>query len=160
MAITTKTTASYKQLLRFARDLRKEALKDLRKKINVEITELMADGISPTQGGAWHSEYSQRYKRQIAAGKYRGKSISPVNLRLTGKMYRSLSAKSNLSKGTMTLKFNDSEKALKHDKGVGRLPVRRLLPNDGEKFHANIRALIVRSVKNFAVKLAKKASDR
>ena len=158
MAIITKTTTTYKQLLSYANKLRRESLKDLKNKLKPEILELMQDGISPTQGGEWYPEYSERYKRGILSGKYK-KSISPVNLKLTGKLHRSLKVKTNVKSGTITLKFTD-DKAAKHDKGLGVLPVRQLLPNSGQRFHANIRLLIDRTVKNFAIRLAKKASDR
>ena len=162
MAIITKTTSSYKELLSYAKKLRKLSLKFLKKKIPNEIRQLMEDGISPTQGGEWKPDYSQRYINQINKGKGRGfgrKTISPVNLKLTGKMHRSLRAKVKVTKGIITLEFKDAEKAQGHDKGLGHLPKRRLLPNDGEKLHSSIRLLILQIVKNVSKKLEKSASD-
>ena len=159
MAITTTTTKTYKQFLSYAKKLRREVVLDLRDKLKTEVLELMEDGISPTQGGAWEPEYSQKYKSQIVAGKYPGKTISPVNLKLTGKLYRSLKSTAKIVAGTITLRFTDS-KAKQHDEGLGHLPKRRLLPNDGERFQASIRTLLTRSVENFSIKLAKRSSDR
>ena len=159
MPITTTTTKSYKQFLRFAKEARKRAVLSIKAKFPDEVLELLEDGTSPTQEGPWEAEYSERYKRLIADGKYPGKTISPVNLKLKGKLYKSLKSKQNVAKGRITFTFTD-KKAVAHDKGLGHLPKRRLFPESNEKLHANLRKIVAQSTINPVLKLAKLASDR
>lgn len=126
-----------------------------------EILGLLKIGTSPTQGGKWKETYSKRYELEIIAGKRGAKTISPVNLKLTGKLYSSLSTKSKQPKdaAVTTFSFKDAKKARKHDQGRRGMPVRRLLPNSRESFHTNINLAIVRVLEKTLRKYAKKASD-
>lgn len=159
MPITTKTSKTYKELLKFDRGVRRRAVANINKEFPQEVLELLRDGISPTQGGEFKSNYSELYKKLIAAGVYGSKTISPVNLKLSGKLYKSLTSKQTPAKGRISFTFRD-KKAKKHDKGEGHLPVRRLFPEKGEALHANLRQIIARSVRKAVKTVAKRSSDR
>lgn len=69
--------------------------------------------------------------KKISRERYGDKKQSPVNMELSGDMLDSLTF--NTSKGV--LGFSD-KKAKWHNEGEGKLPVRRLLPNNpGERFN-------------------------
>lgn len=86
------------------------------------------------------------------------KSISPVNMRLEGNMFRSFIVKvktlstSVVVNGLTLLIGYEDPKAEYHNEGAGQLPERRLLPNKaGEKFNRRIntkvRELLTKSVR-------------
>ena len=159
MAITTKLTGGTKRLNFMARQLRSLALADIKEKFPPEVKELMQDGISPTRGVQWPVPYSARYIQEIQRGKYSGKTISPVNLKLTGKLYKSLKAKVRATEGTIVFEFKDP-KAAKHDKGVRPLPKRQLFANKGQLLHPNLTLIITQSAKDALKKVAEIYSDR
>ena len=159
MAITTKTNKTYKQLLGFVKKVNILAVDNLKKNYPGEVLELLEDGISPTRGGKWASTYSQRYIKEIKKGKYTGKTIQPVNLKLTGRMYRSLKATAVPAAGKYTIEFTDP-KAKIHDQGLEGKPVRRLFPNSGEALHPNLTVIITQSYRIAAAAVAKLASDK
>ena len=160
MPIKTKYSQSYKDFKAFAKVARRVAAHEVAKDLGSEILELLEDGISPTKKGKFKKTYSNRYIQAIINGNYGGdKTISPVNLKLSGQMYSCLKSDWVPYSGRIRLKFTDPV-AKKHDKGLDGKPVRRLLPNTGEKFHINIQRFIVRRVKKVVAILAKIASDR
>ena len=159
MPIVIKTSATYKRFLRFAREARKQAVNKIASKFPAETLDLLKDGISPTQGGKFKNTYSESYIKLIGDGKYPGKTISPVNLRLHGKLYNSLRTRKLIRLGIVTLRFADV-KAAGHDKGLGHLPVRRLFPESDEVLHVNLRNIVARSTEDAVLKLAKLSSDR
>jgi len=104
-------------------------------RIITEETKRMVDaGISPVKGKGRFKKYSESYSKQIKRGKVQGKSTRPVNLKVTGKMMKSLEYK-KITNGVRIL-FTD-EKALYHNKlGAGKSKVkRRIMPIDeGEEY--------------------------
>lgn len=114
------------------------------------ILDLIKKGISPTSSGRF-VKYSQGYINAIkgvakfttrsgedvefrapgSKGLGVGKRQSPVNMNLSGDMLDSLT----FNTSTGMLGFSD-KKAKWHNEGEGKLPVRRLLPNNpGERFN-------------------------
>ena len=91
-------------------------------------------GYSTNPTGRKYKKYSDSYKDQIRKGRVRGKSsVTPVNLKATGKMRRSLKGRPTL-KGILL--FYTSPIAKYHnDLGAGRSKVvRQILPRDEQKF--------------------------
>ena len=163
MPIETKIDNTLKKFLRNnVKDIQLDAQREIGPAVSKEILELLSDGISPTQNGKFKQNYSERYLKAIARGKYPGKTISPVNLKLTGSLYGSLVYKTKVLKTSVktTFRFRKRKRAKQHDEGLDGLPVRRLLPNKGEAWHTNINLIVVnfltRSVENFA----KRYSDK
>lgn len=77
----------------------------------------------------------------------KGKRISPVNLKVSGKMLSSIRARKTSTSGAkLTIGFTD-EKAEYHNKGTGNLPRRPLLPTVGEKFNKSITSRLQESVR-------------
>ena len=160
MPIKTKYSKSYKNFKAFAHVARRVAAREVAKDLASEILELLEDGISPTKKGKFKKEYSQRYIRAIINGNYGGgKTISPVNLKLSGQMYSSLKASWVTGSGCIRVRFSDPIARI-HDKGLDGKPVRRLLPNNTERFHIKVQRFMVRRVKDVVAVLAKLASDR
>lgn len=163
MPIITKIDKRLKSFLKDElRSIQAEVSAKLGPEVRDEILELLQDGISPTAGGKYKPDYSERYIKGITGGKYPGKTISPVNLKLTGKLYESLvfDVRETKTRISTRLRFRQSKRAKEHDEGLNGLPVRRLLPNKGESWHVNI-ALIVDGVLNNAMrKFVKKYSDK
>ena len=163
MPIITKIDKRLRAFLKNElRDIQAEVSRKVGPEVRDEILELLQDGISPTDGGQFKQDYSQRYIKDIAAGKYTGKTISPVNLKLTGKLYESLVFKVRKTKTRITtqLRFRNRKRAKEHDEGLHGLPVRRLLPNKGESWHVNIALIIDGILTNAMRKFIKKYSDR
>lgn len=159
MPIKTKTTSTYKQFLGYAKKVNILAVDNLKKNVPPEVIELLRDGISPTRNGEWVDVYSQRYDNQIKSGKYPNKTISPVNLHLTGKLYSSLKTTATPARGLFTMRFTDP-KAKIHDQGLQGKPVRRLFPEGSQLLHPNLTLKITQSVRSAAVTVANLVSDR
>jgi len=67
----------------------------------------------------------------------KGKKVSPVNLKVSGELIKSLSAKVSPS-GNVKIEFTD-EKAKYHNEGTDKIPRRAMLPTEsGEKFARSI----------------------
>ena len=113
-------------------------------------------GSSPknTGGGLRYEKYSDSYRSAIKRGSIKGKSQTPRNLTVTGKMLRSI--KSRMTKNYVRVWFT-SPIAKYHDKlGAGKSKViRRMIPDPkkGEKFNAGIRKRIANALRG-AIKLA------
>lgn len=125
----------------------------LNKFIKEEIINSLNRGVSPvsqkdakeknTGGKARFAKYSQSYTDAIKAGRYDDKKQRPVNLKLTGKLHKSI--KSKIFRNYLRVWFSD-KKAKYHDKlGAGKSKViRRLVPDpkENEQFNAGIRRRI------------------
>ena len=104
----------------------------------------MKDGKSPVRRKRW-VKYSQSYIRAILTNpllKALGKRIRPVNLKVSGELWRSLEC---TTKGTQTtIAFTDFLADIHNRQGASRKKViRRMLPtNDGELFNLKITGAI------------------
>ena len=101
-----------------------------------EVDESIARGVSPVKGQGRFKDYSKSYKEQIRKGRFskHQKRLRPVNLKLTGKMRKSLKARVT---ATGIVLFYSSPIAKYHNKlGAGKSKtIRRLLPvEQGEEF--------------------------
>lgn len=95
------------------------------------IVEKILSGKSPVRGGGSFEKYSDSYK------KIKGR-VLPVDMLVTGKMLESVRVKLSGSLRRIEISFK-SKIARYHDRGMGRLPVRKLLPSRrGEAFTNDI----------------------
>lgn len=106
-------------------------------------------GIDPkgTSGKLRYEKYSESYTKAIKRGRHGSKRLSPINMKLSGKMLKSL--KIRINKESVTVWFS-SPIAKYHDKlGAGKKKViRRLLPTTGENFNAGIRKRLVNALRD------------
>lgn len=148
-----------KSIKKFERDAVVEARKsNLDTIIRDEILERIAKGRSPVKNGGNFEKYSDSYKKQIRRRRYPGKSIRPVNLKLSGKMLKSLFVKirSNAARLVYTIGFN-SEIAEYHNDGTNKMPARRLLPTKkGETLAKPILTIIRRILEQSVNRVAKR----
>ena len=158
MPIETKTTRSYKEFLGLAKKFKVLAITSIENDVVDEVLGLLEVGISPTRDGEWKPNYSNMYVGQIQKGKYPSKTISPVNLKLTGALYRSLKTTSKPQLGSLRIEFTD-KKAKDHDQGLKGLPIRRLFPAGNERLHSKLTSFLARRMRSALIKVAKLASD-
>lgn len=119
-----------------------EVAKDELQEIIVE--ENIKLGLSPVQGEGKFERYSESYKDAIKAGRYKefGKSISPVNLKLSGNLLDSFFVK---RKGdSLVVGFSDKLADIHTNQGAGKSKtIRKMLPGDGESFKTSIVTKII-----------------
>ena len=112
-------------------------------KANLEV------GLSPVKGHGRFVGYSESYRKKIMDGEYDhfNKKLRPVNLKLSGEMYKSLSVRS--VKNGVQVSFKDP-KAVYHDRlGAGKSKViRRLLPGKGEQFSKTVIDPVMKKLDN------------
>jgi len=109
------------------------------KSIKKDILNRIASGNSPVAGKGRFEKYSDSYKKQIKS--IPGKQVTPVNLKVTGKMLKSLLIR-NIKNG-ISIIFTDPVAAYHDLLGAGRSKtIRRLLPGKGEKFYQPIQKKI------------------
>lgn len=79
----------------FLKEVNKHMDKAMPPIIKGQIRRLLKDGMSPVKGKRAFKKYSDSYEKDILAGRYNkySKKVSPVNLRLSGELYRSLEVK-------------------------------------------------------------------
>ena len=113
------------------------------------IKKLCLSGQSPVEGRGRFQRYKDTSNypgRIIALDEYPGKTKSPVNLFLSGKMLDAIEAFRS-GKAIRLGIFNDNEaldRAIAHNEGKGKMPRRAFLPTkDGEKFAQTIMRAIV-----------------
>ena len=165
--------------------VRKEFTKDGKnaRDIKKAILEDMSAGVSPVRGERW-KKYSQSYKDVIRGlatfrkgkdGKVRfsptrdqafmdlatiggGKSVSPVNLKLTGTLWKSL--KISTTGRLIIVAFEDALAIIHNQLGAGKSKaIRRLLPTEpNEKFNENITQVVENGVKNAVDIVVKKVN--
>ena len=104
--------------------------------IKKEIQSRIAKGQSPVAGAKAYTKYSDGYKKAITKklGPTFGKKIRPVNLKLSGRMLKSLSVRATI-KGIVVYFTSGIHK---YHNGEGRVR-RATLPLEGEKFKRPIR---------------------
>ena len=131
--------------------------------IKDRITSFLEKGISPvnqrsaklknTGGKNRFIDYSDSYKDTIESGRLEGKRKRPVNLKVSGKLHRSI--KVRRGKDSVSVWFTDT-KAKYHDSlGAGKSKIiRRLLPKTGERWATAIEKTIVSALEK-AIRLSK-----
>lgn len=142
--MAVKVKIDHKELDNLIPKIRREFIKnseaDLERLI---VDESISLGISPVQGEGKFQKYSPSYKEAIKAGRYSGKNISPVNMKLSGDMLNSFFVKKK-SNGII-IGFKDELAEIHTLKGAGKSKViRKLLPlGSGEDFKTSIKKQII-----------------
>ena len=123
-------------------------------KVKQAIVKDIIKGISPVQGGGKWRKYSLGYKKEIRKQKTRRmktaspkKQKTPVNLRLTGGLHRSLSSTAIggfLRNFKLRIQFKNALADIHNRRGAGKSKViRRLLPTkSNEKFNRKINTVL------------------
>ena len=173
MVFKIKLSKGTKNLLdrRTKKGLIPQVRKDFNKKGPVKVKQAivqdMIKGISPVKGKGKWGKYSDSYKEEIdtnTSKKMRDasptKSKTPVNLRLTGKLHRSLkvfSAGGFLRKYRLVVEFNNFLADIHNRRGAGKSKkVRRLLPTEsGEFFNKRVTDVLINELKKSADRIAK-----
>ncbi len=136
-----KIKKNFKDLENLIPKIRKEFLRRSKRELETLIVDnSISKGISPVEGKGKFQKYSKSYKDAIKAGRYAkySKTISPVNMKLSGEMLESFDVKENGN--SLKVSFDHELAEIHNDKGAGQSKViRRLLPNkQGERFKASI----------------------
>ena len=145
MAIDVKIKKDLSKLETLIPDIRKEFLANAQR----ELQELIIDktiklGLSPVEGAGKFKRYSDSYKEAIKAGRYKkfGKSISPVNLKLSGNLLDSFFVKRKSN--ALQIGFDHELADIHTNKGAGKSKViRKMLPRTGESFKESIMTKII-----------------
>lgn len=146
---------------------RKEFAKKGPTKIKQAIVQDMIKGISPVKGGGKWKKYSDGYKKEIRKNKSRRmrsasptKAVTPINLRLTGQLHRSL--KSFFKSKALVIQFKHFLADIHNRRGAGKSKVvRRMLPTkSGEQFNRRINTVIFDQLKKAVDTVAKKFSGQ
>jgi hypothetical protein len=172
MTIEIKTSKKLEKLL--ASSKRKGIIQDIRDEVEKQRTptkfkrEIIRDmnaGISPVQKAGKGKKYSPSYKKAIGTPSLQKKavstkSISPVNLRLSGALHKSLKV---FTKGNaLIVQFNHFLADIHNRLGASKKKVvRRLLPTkQGERFNRNLEGFLFSEIKKAADKVAKQFTGR
>lgn len=167
MTIKTKKSTDFVRGIErkgLLKDIRKNSINKMKREIKPLILNEILRGVSPvskggrspqnTGGRVRYKAYSDSYKKQIE--KMGGKSIRPVNLKVSGNLLASLKAR--VTKKGLTIWFSDF-KAKYHDRiGAGASGViRRMLPSQkGERFNKNISKKIFDIINNAVKRSARR----
>ena len=114
------------------------------------IQERARSGLSPVSGEGRLEKYSDSYKEAIRAGRVKGKTSTKVNMTQTGAMLNSLRKKN--TKDGFTIFFKDI-KAFWHTWGSDTLPVRKLMPSEGEEWSKTVLSPLTELVKKITIDL-------
>ena len=120
----------------------RQAAVELEKQIIKEIE----GGRSPVKAKGRFQRYSDSYRQQIRKNRFSNKRPSPVNLRLTGKLMKSLFIKA-VGTNKIRIGFDNFLADIHNRQGAGKSKtVRRMLPTEiGETFTDNIfKAVLAR----------------
>jgi hypothetical protein len=127
---------------------RKELLEEIGEYIKITMLDMIGDGRSPVTGQEW---------KQLSKDYAKIKGSKEANMDLNGDMLDALDYE--VTKGELYVGWFDSKQAVKaygHTTGMkdhpfldGVAPKRKLLPNDKEKFTAEIRSGVEDIVREF-----------
>jgi hypothetical protein len=87
---TSKLTTRIKNITATKVGLNKQQAQDIGSIVANRMKELISSGSSPIAGKGNFSAYRGGYRKRIQSGRISGKSLSPVNLKLSGKFLNSL----------------------------------------------------------------------
>lgn len=108
-----------------------------------DIVKSIERGQSPVEGEKRFEKYSKSYTTSIKKGRYPGKKIRPVNLKLTGDLLKSI--KSKLTSNGFSIFFsktvNGKNLAEIHSfEGAGKSKtIRKILPEQNEEYKKSIK---------------------
>ncbi len=127
--------------------------KEAPKTVISAMKEQISKGVSPVLGGGKFAKYSVSYKKAIKKGYYSkyGKSITPVNMKLSGKMLKSLTSRK--TKQGFTVYFT-SKLAKIHSKDAKT--IRKVIPLKGEKLKGSVTKKAKQMLKDLITKAVNK----
>ena len=137
-----------------------------------QVLSFIKKGISPVEGFGRYEKYSDSYKDQIQGKvsfrtfknpkrvvaleplqadkiKFAGKKIRPVNLKLSGKLHKSLESK--VSKSGVRIVFKNKV-AKYHNNGTDKMPRRAMLPKKGEELSRRIQKKMQKKIEQIIKK--------
>lgn len=170
MSFEIETSAEWKALMRannLTNKVRKEFARKGALKVKRAIIQDLNKGISPVKGKGKFPKYSPSYKKEIRKKNSKRmreanptKAISPVNLRLTGGLHKSL--RSFLQRNTLIIQFKNFLADIHNNQGAGKSKIlRRLLPTkNGERFNRRIEGVLFDELKKAVDKVAKQFSGQ
>lgn len=135
-------------------DTKKQFAKRGPDKVKQAIVQDMIKGISPVQGAGRWVKYSNSYKEEIRKNKSKrmkkaspSKRITPINLRLTGALHKSLSTW--FTGNSLVIQFKHFLADIHNRRGAGKSKIiRRLLPTkNNETFNRTINTVLFNEVK-------------
>ncbi len=140
-----------KDFAKILREVKRKFSVNLPERLKAAIRFEVQEGRSPVRGKRFEI-YSDSYKRAIRRGKYStyGKRVRPINLKLSGKMMRSIKIR-DTAKG-FTLFMSDA-KAKYHNEGTGKIPRRPIMPRHNEQFSRRIDKLIEKDLEDIVKRL-------
>jgi len=139
------------------KNIKKEFSKKSPVKVKQAIVQDMVKGISPVKGQGKFKQYSPSYKKAIRKGRLKTaktkKAISPVNLKLSGEMRKSLKAYTSggyFKNFRLIISYKHFLADIHNRRGAGRSKViRRLLPTfKGEQFNRRISLVLKKQLQN------------
>lgn len=159
-------TFNLKPVKNSVKDVKKIFAKTAPPLVKDQILDDLSSGVSPVRGKRFE-KYSKAYKDQIKKGRYSsdGKSVSPVNLKLSGDMIKTLfvKVKSGFLNKKLTMEVGFSSFLAKVHNNLGaskKKVIRRIVPKTGEKFNTKITNIIQKELKDAISTVAKKINRR
>lgn len=134
------------QIQEFLNDLLSPASKhEIGKRVVTQCKQMIASGQSPVRGHGRFDGYSDSYQEQIKDGDLDNKTVRPVNLKQTGRMLYQFTY--DLREQGIAVGFVDADPevvaiARKHQKGEGRMPARRMIPEGQEEWAVSVMQII------------------
>lgn len=188
--MATKLTRNFGKLNRLVPLIKKDYSKRLRTPLKLAILKDISRGVSPVRSKGRFKKYSNSYKSTIrgkswffkvngklvvlTAGRgetfptvpfFTGKKISPVNLKVSGAMLKSLKVRTLGSGITnrIEIAFEDDVAFYHNNTGVGPQRIkRRLLPteSDDKGFNRKITALTIRLLETSTSRIIQKFNSK
>lgn len=145
--VTVNSKGAFRKLNKLQKELTLDKIADTTRE---EVLRSISSGVSPVAKSGRYERYSESYRNAIKKQyrRLRGKKRSPVNLKVSGNMLKSIFVKVSKQAKRITLGFK-SEIAGYHDNGVkeNSLPQRKMLPSRrGERFNGVIQNEILDAV--------------
>jgi len=131
-------------LMKKSKQAQKETLAKWKKAatpvVKQEIQGRIGRGLSPVEGEDNFEPYSESYKKQISStlGSRHGKKLRPVNIKLTGRLRKSLKVRA-ITKGLVVWFSDKKAKWINNPQAdSNNMPRRAILPLTNEKFNKKI----------------------
>lgn len=124
-----------------------------------QVKDQLSKGISPVKEEGRFAGYKKSYVDAIQKGRYPGKSVRPVNLKLSGDLINSLDYTARGLKNAIEVKINFYGQEDKEDwlrSNPTHAASRKALPRGSEGFNVSIQKTIKDLVNEFIINLLKK----
>ena len=119
-----------------------------KRSVPAKMVSLMRKGTSPVAGHEFAS-YSDSYINAIEKGRYSqySKAKTPVNLKLSGDLHKSIVAEENESGFSV---FTENPIAEYHQDGTDNMSARKIFPEEGDSFHSSVSDLLDKSLRRIS----------